>query len=346
MSTDHDIDRELAAFDDADAASAHGLRAQLAEHGYALIDLGESADCAEADAFAAAERLFAEIERSEVVRAATTSELDPARRGYAGPLTENFASLAGQAAANDHVRKFRVGPDAGAAHAAATGTERYAAHYIPTPWPPPGAAFSFQAAATALYRRLERTAASCCALLESAFDSAGVSPLPPSHTSILSVNLCRMNDDELRRRREQGAASSIHEHTDVSLFTLVLVQPAIDCQGGARRGLEVCRPSDGVWAAVSPPANSLVLLVGDLLEFWSRGAVKASLHRVALPLSSEESRVSFVFFVSPAPDTPVGDGALTYDKWRKQRIRRAIRALKDGRRVADGGGEGRRSSAS
>jgi hypothetical protein len=56
--------------------------------------------------------------------------------------------------------------------------------------------------------------------------------------------------------------------------------------------------------------------------------------------------VSFVFFVSPAPDTPVGDGALTYDKWRKQRIRRAIKALKDGRRVADRGGEGRRSSAS
>ena len=132
-STDH----ELAAFDGADAASAHGLRAQLAEHGYALIDLGESADCAEADAFAAAERLFAEIERSEVVRAATTSELDPARRGYAGPLTENFASLAGQAAANDHVRKFRVGPDAGAAHdepGAPPGFEREAARTVAGWW--------------------------------------------------------------------------------------------------------------------------------------------------------------------------------------------------------------------
>ena len=243
------------------------------------------------------------------------------------------------------MRKFRVGPDAGAAHAAATGTERYAAHYIPTPWPPPGAAFSFQAAATALYRRLERTAASCCALLESAFDSAGVSPLPPSHTSILSVNLCRMNDDELRRRREQGAAS-IHEHTDVSLFTLVLVQPAIDCQGGARRGLEVCRPSDGVWAAVSPPANSLVLLVGDLLEFWSRGAVKASLHRVALPLSSEESREFRLLRFAGARHAG-----------RRRRARRAAaassahtprdRGVQDGRRVADrGGGRARVASSS
>ena len=272
-----------------------------------------------------------------MVRAATTSDLDPARRGYAGPLTENFASLAGQSAVNDHVRKFRVGPDAGAAQAAATDTARFPAHFIPTPWPPPGAALPFQASAKALYRRMERTAASCCALLEMAFDSAGVSPLPHAHTSILSVNLCGMSDDELRRRREQGAASSIHEHTDVSLFTLVLVQPATD-SSCARRGLEVCRPSDGVWASVSPPANSLVLLVGDLFEFWSRGAVGASLHRVALPLSSDDSRVSFVFFVSPAPDTPVGDGTLTYDKWRKQRIRRAIKALKDGRRVADGAG--------
>ena len=53
-------DKGLTALDEADAASADHLRAQLAEHGYALIDLAGSTDCTDADAFAAAVQLFAE----------------------------------------------------------------------------------------------------------------------------------------------------------------------------------------------------------------------------------------------------------------------------------------------
>lgn len=67
---------------------------------------------ANAAMFEAARQFFVAAESNPAVANAATSLQAAATRGYAAPLSENFASLVGTVgAANDVVSKFRVGPN-------------------------------------------------------------------------------------------------------------------------------------------------------------------------------------------------------------------------------------------
>lgn len=121
-------------------------------------------------------------------------------------------------------------------------------------------------------------------------------------------------------RREAGELC-IHEHTDVSLFTLLAVEPGPDGRG--LQGLE-CIDGSGQWRRAAPGSGEVLLLAGELLEEMTAGRVKATRHRVVLPASDSTVRLSAVYFVTPTADFDVG-GGVSYTKWRRRRVKRAIK---------------------
>jgi validamycin A dioxygenase len=99
-------------------------------------------------------------------------------------------------------------------------------------------------------------------------------------------------------------------HSDYGTISL------LDRQQGVG-GLEVWNEQDG-WFAPPYEANTLSVLLGDLMNLWTDGRWRAARHCVLAPPSSvpEEELVSLVFFFEANPDTrieplaaPAGGGA-------------------------------------
>lgn len=79
------------------------------------------------------------------------------------------------------------------------------------------------------------------------------------------------------------------EHTDYGSITL-LFQHEIG-------GLEV-RDSTGQWHLAPPLAGSIVINTGDLMERWTNGHFRSTLHRVR-PIMGDRDRYSIALFVDP-----------------------------------------------
>lgn len=274
-----------------------------------------------------------------------------ALRGYSPALSENFATLVGQVRPNDIVEKFRVGPIRNT-----DGVELSRGHrsfYFPNTWPPGESSETFKGCIELLYEALSRVALK---LSEALAISLGLQPCTFTQsmkhpTSILSAN-CYPTDGT-RAQAECDGPLRIAAHTDVSMFTLVAerrynytdvhLEKRVPGESG---GLEVLVGGD--WQAVSPREHQLIMNIGDCLMDWSSGKLKSALHRVCFPslemirgngAQKEPSalplfdRLSVAFFVSPDPDAIVsilddagtsGSRPLTYEAWRKKRIRRAM----------------------
>ncbi|CDW93580.1 MULTISPECIES: isopenicillin N synthase family oxygenase [unclassified Thiomonas] len=84
-------------------------------------------------------------------------------------------------------------------------------------------------------------------------------------------------------------AAGAGAHTDYGSLTLLW-------QDG-NPGLEV-RAADGAWVPVPADADAVVVNTGDLLERWSNGRFRSTLHRVR-PLQPWRSRYSIAFFSDP-----------------------------------------------
>jgi isopenicillin N synthase-like dioxygenase len=84
-------------------------------------------------------------------------------------------------------------------------------------------------------------------------------------------------------------AAGAGAHTDYGSLTLLW-------QDG-NPGLEV-RAADGAWLPVPAEADAVVVNTGDLLERWSNGRFRSTLHRVC-PLQPWRSRYSIAFFSDP-----------------------------------------------
>jgi len=89
------------------------------------------------------------------------------------------------------------------------------------------------------------------------------------------------------------ARTGVAPHVDFSWITLLLQ----DDTGG----LEI-RDSDGAWFAVPPIPGTLVVNMGEILQYATRGYFPAAPHRV---INGARSRVSLPFFLNPALDTRV-----------------------------------------
>ena len=85
----------------------------------------------------------------------------------------------------------------------------------------------------------------------------------------------------------------IATHTDYGCLTLLATDGS--------PGLEV-RQRGGGWTALSAPPGEFIINFGEMLEFWTAGAVKATPHRV---VGGDAERISVPLFFNPSYDTNV-----------------------------------------
>lgn len=274
---------------------------------------------------------------------------DKARRGYSESSSENFGSLKGDSLQpNDLVEKFRIGPpiliddDKSNYHKCKDGR----VHFYPNIWP--SQPEDFRETLTQLYQEISSLAVNILQIIEIGLNNRQSNILTKNmdkHTSILSLNYYNeldMSGDENGGTAPVPAIIRVAEHTDVSMITIVA--QSLDA---SRTWLEIFQ--DGQWIKIPYMEDSLIVHIGDCLEDWSRGLLKSVLHRVVSsrsPASAVEQfmpRMSLAFFVSPNYDalmewkddvisekSPDNTVDTNYSLWRKQRIRRAQRALKGG----------------
>ena len=93
------------------------------------------------------------------------------------------------------------------------------------------------------------------------------------------------------------ARAGVAAHVDFSWITMVLQDEA--------GGLEVQTPG-GEWVEARPRAGTLVVNLGEILEFATGGEFRATPHRV---MTGARDRVSMPFFLNPSLDTVIGPGA-------------------------------------
>ena len=91
----------------------------------------------------------------------------------------------------------------------------------------------------------------------------------------------------------------IASHTDYGCLTLLATDGV--------PGLEALTRS-GCWVPVEAPPGGFVINFGEMLEMWTNGRVKATLHRV---VGTQAERISVPLFFNPDPGTnvaPIGSG--------------------------------------
>ncbi len=93
---------------------------------------------------------------------------------------------------------------------------------------------------------------------------------------------------------EKGAVRAA-EHGDINLITLLM--------GASAEGLEVKR-IDGTWIPITAVKDCLVVNVGDMLQRYTNGRLKSTVHRVVNPPEEKmkTSRFSVPFFMHANPD--------------------------------------------
>ena len=79
------------------------------------------------------------------------------------------------------------------------------------------------------------------------------------------------------------------EHTDYGSITLLFQQEV--------GGLEV-RDRAGQWRFAPPLADAIVINTGDLMERWTNGRLRSTVHRVR-PIVGDQDRYSIALFVDP-----------------------------------------------
>ncbi|KAF5802796.1 putative aminocyclopropanecarboxylate oxidase [Helianthus annuus] len=87
-------------------------------------------------------------------------------------------------------------------------------------------------------------------------------------------------------------------HSDYGLITLLATDSV--------SGLQICKDKDAkpqVWEYVEPLKGAFVVNLGDMLERWSNGVFRSTLHRVLL--GNGEDRYSIPYFVLPGHDCVV-----------------------------------------
>ena len=84
-------------------------------------------------------------------------------------------------------------------------------------------------------------------------------------------------------------------HTDFGSLTLLFRQPVAALQ---------IRMPDGSWKWVKPYPRSITVNIADVLQFWTAGYLKSSVHRVVAPPSDQShiDRLGLLYFLRPAHD--------------------------------------------
>lgn len=147
-------------------------------------------------------------------------------------------------------------------------------------------------------------------LPEGSFDSAFTKPM----------TLLRGNYYPSRPVTAGAKDFGIAAHTDYGCVTLLATDGVA--------GLEV-QLRDGSWLPVQAEPGTFIINFGEMLESWTNGQIKATLHRV---IGSSEERISVPLFFNPNFDTnvaPIGsDGTLLAGDHLERRFRETYLHLK------------------
>ncbi|KAK7528131.1 thymine dioxygenase [Phyllosticta citriasiana] len=222
-------------------------------------------------------------------------------RGYSSPGLEKvsqhtysadaIADL--RAAAPDVKESFECGNETDAAQ--------------PNIWPPESALPGFRAAMLSFFEQCSGLVHAVLRALALALSLDDGDALSKAHASSAFQLRLLHYPPVLARALRQQAAARIGAHSDFGSLTL-LFQDSVG-------GLEVESPPGQFRPA--PPVDGAVLVnVGDLLERWSNGRWRSTVHRVGLPAHLREAvegekedeemlrpRYSLPFFSAPDPDT-------------------------------------------
>lgn len=134
-------------------------------------------------------------------------------------------------------------------------------------------------------------------------------------TETLSEECYNSNNTILRAIRYPAITQSddlgvrASEHTDINYITLLV---SATCSG-----LQV-KDKEGNWHEVPQIDNSIVVNIGDMLQFRSNGAFKSTTHRV-VNANTNIDRYSIPFFVHPRPNTLLTEG-ITAEEFLKERL--------------------------
>jgi isopenicillin N synthase-like dioxygenase len=157
--------------------------------------------------------------------------------------------------------------------------------------------------------------------------AAGMPYGPAVFDEFLSgVPLAVLSPKHYPPRQEAGLGSG--PHTDFGALTLLL-------QDGIS-GLQVQWGDE--WVNVAPNRDAYVVNIGDMLQRWTRGTYKSTVHRVLAP-KGETHRYSVPFFFNGNLDTKIapldgvreGDKVLTVEEHMVERFMSTFLAEKNGK---------------
>jgi isopenicillin N synthase-like dioxygenase len=288
------------------------------------------------------------FEAGEQVRRSSLSN-ERSLRGYSPMNTENFASLLGVKAPNDCVRKFRIGKENNDTTKSITISNLHQSNTWPDSDIWPEYANQFHSNVSNYYNQLESIGKMILEMIldgmkvhgysENANQIIGTSGLfnetkvtscstttkSSSTTDILTL-LGYKGKKKNARKKKKESRPLVAAHTDVGVITILLYEPNGNCA-------KLQRDKDGEWVDVLLPPLSddpiFVINIGDCLSEMTNGTLRSTLHRV-MPTGGHQERYCLAMFVGLNPEVIIqvtdkenGTITLTYEEWRKRRVKRA-----------------------
>lgn len=174
-----------------------------------------------------------------------------------------------------------------------------------TPLPAPAALPGWREATATYYRGMESVGSALLAAIARALELPEDTFAPAFDEGISTLRLLRYppRPQQALDPAEEEELSVLHEgrrrylagkaHVDSGFVTLL--------QQHGVSGLQAQLP-DGRWYDVPPREGGLVVNFGKLLERWTGGRIKATVHRI---LANEGERFSIPFFYEPAADARI-----------------------------------------
>lgn len=157
--------------------------------------------------------------------------------------------------------------------------------YAPNQWP--DAPVDFRDAVLAYWHACDAVAHKLLAMLARPLGAD-----PEDFTSQFDKPLTNMT--LLHYPQQAPGAFGIHPHKDTDVLTILA--------GDGVEGLMVKARGADEWIHVEPPANALVVNIGDMMELWSGGYFLSTPHKVE---HTGRERFSFPYFVVPRHDVVI-----------------------------------------